>query len=83
MEWFGSYLGEWLGAGEPAAPGTITATLHGSGALTGALIGTGVTPTSGLKYWTGSAWVVKPLKYWSGSAWIEKPLKQWNGSSWA
>ncbi len=36
-----------------------------------------------LKYWTGSAWVLKPLKYWNGTAWVEKPLRYWNGSSWS
>lgn len=35
-----------------------------------------------IKYWTGSAWVVKPVKYWDGSAWVQKPLKYWNGSAW-
>lgn len=34
------------------------------------------------KYWTGSAWVEKPLKYWTGSAWVQKPVKFWNGSTW-
>ena len=35
-----------------------------------------------IKYWTGSAWVVKPMKYWTGSAWVQKPVKYWNGSAW-
>lgn len=35
-----------------------------------------------IKYWSGSAWVVKPVKYWNGSAWVIKPLKYWNGSAW-
>ena len=35
-----------------------------------------------IKYWTGSAWVVKPVKYWTGSAWVQKPLKYWNGTAW-
>ena len=35
-----------------------------------------------IKYWTGSAWVVKPVKYWTGSAWVQKPVKYWNGSAW-
>ena len=35
-----------------------------------------------IKYWTGSAWVVKPMKYWKGSAWVQKPVKYWNGTAW-
>jgi hypothetical protein len=35
-----------------------------------------------IKYWTGSAWVVKPVKYWTGSAWVQKPVKHWNGTAW-
>lgn len=35
-----------------------------------------------LKYWTGSAWVEKPLKRWNGSAWVAATLKRWNGSAW-
>ena len=35
-----------------------------------------------MKYWTGSAWVLKPVKYWTGSAWVQKPVKFWNGSAW-
>lgn len=38
--------------------------------------------TSHVKYWNGSAWVVKPLKYWNGSAWTNTRLKRWNGSAW-
>ncbi len=36
----------------------------------------------GLKYWNGSAWVVKPMKRWNGSAWVAATLKRWNGSTW-
>ena len=35
-----------------------------------------------LKYWTGSAWVAKPLKRWNGSSWVAATLKRWNGSAW-
>lgn len=42
----------------------------------------GAAPTSKVKVWTGSAWVLKPVKVWSGSAWVTKPLKTWNGSAW-
>ena len=35
-----------------------------------------------IKYWTGSAWIQKPLKYWNGSSWITKTIKRWNGTSW-
>jgi hypothetical protein len=35
-----------------------------------------------VKYWTGSAWTLKPVKYWTGSAWVQKPVKYWNGSAW-
>lgn len=35
-----------------------------------------------IKYWTGTAWAVKPVKYWTGSAWVQKPVKYWNGSAW-
>lgn len=38
--------------------------------------------TAVLKYWTGSAWVNKPVKYWNGSSWANKPVKMWNGTSW-
>lgn len=38
---------------------------------------------SGLKVWTGAAWVVKPVKVWNGSAWVVKSLKRWTGSAWA
>lgn len=37
MEWFGSYLGAWLGAGGEAPLGVMSAVLHGSGQLTGTL----------------------------------------------
>ena len=35
-----------------------------------------------IKYWNGSAWVLKPLKKWNGSAWVPALLKRWNGASW-
>ena len=35
-----------------------------------------------IKYYTGSAWTLKPVKYWTGSAWVQKPVKFWNGASW-
>lgn len=35
-----------------------------------------------IKYWSGAAWLAKPIKYWNGSAWTQKPLKYWNGASW-
>lgn len=35
-----------------------------------------------IKYWTGTAWAVKPIKYWTGSAWVQKPVKYWNGTAW-
>jgi hypothetical protein len=37
---------------------------------------------SQIKYWSGSAWVLKPIKVWNGTAWVQKPLKRWNGASW-
>lgn len=37
---------------------------------------------SQVKYWSGSAWVLKPIKVWDGAAWASKPLKRWNGTSW-
>jgi hypothetical protein len=36
-----------------------------------------------LKYWTGAAWVAKPLKRWTGSAWVAATMKRWNGAAWA
>jgi hypothetical protein len=35
-----------------------------------------------IKWWSGSAWMPKPVKVWNGSAWVTKPLKRWNGSAW-
>jgi hypothetical protein len=35
-----------------------------------------------IKYWTGTAWDLKPVKYWTGSAWVQKPVKYWDGSTW-
>lgn len=36
-----------------------------------------------LKYWTGSAWVLKPLKRWDGSAWVNSGvLRHWDGAQW-
>jgi ATPase subunit of ABC transporter with duplicated ATPase domains len=37
MEWYGSYLGAWLGAGGESPPGVISATIHGTSSLTGTL----------------------------------------------
>lgn len=42
-------------------------------------------PTAGptLKYWAGSAWVLKPLKRWDGSAWVNSGvLRHWDGTQW-
>jgi len=42
-----------------------------------------VTPSTGkIKWYSGSAFVEKPVKWYSGSAFVEKPLKVWNGSAW-
>jgi hypothetical protein len=46
------------------------------------IIGTIIGGSTGIKYWNGSDWVLKPLKYWNGSAWVEKPLKYWDGNDW-
>ena len=35
-----------------------------------------------LKYWNGSAWVLKTLKTWDGSAWVTKTLKARSASTW-
>ena len=35
-----------------------------------------------LKYWSGSAWLNKPLKQFNGSAWAVKPAKVRAGSTW-
>jgi len=40
------------------------------------------TIASGINYYTGVAWVSKPLKVWNGAIWQTKTLKRWNGSSW-
>jgi hypothetical protein len=37
---------------------------------------------SQIKYWTGSAWVLKPVKRWTGTAWADAQVKRWNGSAW-
>jgi hypothetical protein len=42
----------------------------------------GGTVSGYIKYWTGTAWAVKPMKYWTGSAWVIKPVKYWNGTAW-
>lgn len=39
-------------------------------------------PGSYIKYWTGSAWALKPLKRWDGSQWKQAILKRWDGSTW-
>ena len=44
--------------------------------------GIAVVGGSQVKYWSGSAWVLKPIKVWDGAAWASKPLKRWNGTSW-
>lgn len=44
--------------------------------------GTPPAPTGGLKFFNGTAFVVKPLKRWNGTAWETKPLKRWNGTAW-
>lgn len=41
-----------------------------------------IAATNLIKYWTGSAWVEKPVKYWTGSEWLAKPIKYWTGSEW-
>ena len=38
--------------------------------------------SGGLKVWTGSEFVLKPIKIWTGSSWLEKPLKHWTGAEW-
>ena len=35
-----------------------------------------------LKYWTGAAWVAKPLKRWNGSTWVAATLTHGTGSAW-
>lgn len=45
----------------------------------------GVAAGSGptLKYWTGAAWVEKPLKRWNGAAWVNTgTIKRWSGAAW-
>ena len=47
------------------------------------LLGVLAAVTGGLlKYWTGSAWVSKPVKYWNGSAWVAGVMKWWDGAAW-
>ncbi len=59
---------------------------HIASPAVGLVVITGYAPSvvSGgrLKYWNGSAWVLKTLKYWDGSAWQTKTLKYWNGAAW-
>lgn len=45
-------------------------------------LASGPAATGGIKVWSGSAWVIKPVKVWNGSAWVVKPLKRWNGTAW-
>ena len=48
-----------------------------------ATLGSSVSVVAGrLKYWNGSAWVLKTLKTWNGSAWVDKTLKASNGVTW-
>lgn len=42
----------------------------------------GVPSGTQIKYWTGAAWVAKPLKRWNGASWEAATLKRWNGASW-
>jgi hypothetical protein len=35
-----------------------------------------------VKYWNGSAWVIKPLKVYLNGSWVEKPPKFRSGGSW-
>ena len=38
--------------------------------------------TGQIKWYSGAAFVAKPVKVWSGSVWATKPLKYWNGATW-
>jgi hypothetical protein len=58
-----------------AVDNTLSSGFPGSAAPTPTL-------TGGMKVWTGSAWVIKPVKVWTGSAWVVKPVKRWTGSAW-
>jgi len=58
-------------------PGTLALAGQAANLMYGAPIG-----VAGVKVWTGSAWVTKPVKVWTGSAWTPKPVKHWNGSAW-
>lgn len=62
------------------SPAVVTDSSGGAGLLflTHLLQGPSTPVTSRLKYWTGTAWVAKPVKY-NG---VEKTLKRWNGSTW-
>jgi hypothetical protein len=37
---------------------------------------------SAINYWTGSAWVLKPVKRYDGASWVSAMIKRWNGSLW-
>lgn len=39
-------------------------------------------PGSYLKYWSGSAWALKPLKRWDGTQWKQAILRRWDGTTW-
>jgi hypothetical protein len=70
-------------AGVVDNPGNMTCSNGGAGSSWAAATVV-LRPALGgnIKFWNGSAWVVKPVKYWNGSAWTTKPLKRWNGSAW-
>lgn len=38
--------------------------------------------TAMVKYWNGTAWVLKKLQRWNGSAWVNTVLKRWDGTAW-
>jgi hypothetical protein len=38
--------------------------------------------TAGIKVYSGSEWLEKPVKVYSGSEWVEKPVKVFDGTSW-
>ena len=54
---------------------------YGGGSIDNWSAQSGTLPTA-VKYWTGSAWTIKPVKRWSGSAWTIKPVKRWDGAAW-
>jgi len=40
------------------------------------------TTLSGVRVWSGSSWVDKPLRRWNGSQWVVVVLRRWNGTAW-